>query len=281
MPRAAQMQAMAAVETAEEGLPPFCISLFGGAVEKRYRALKPAFAALDPSALDPADFEPDELARGRELWSRAAFNETRSAAAAAATARAFIAAQAPLDLSAMASSFVLDELAHAEACARIAAALGGAVELVTPIEQLDVRGPEDGHALMVAAVLAVRHYCVEETSSAPLLRATAQAARHPLLAHIFSLLAKDEAMHSQLGWLFLDWCVDQLSETECVRLGRVAQATLDAWSASWPTGDDEQHLPLGGLPPRRYRELAEVAAADIVASLASYGISVEVPRASD
>lgn len=274
------MQVMAVVATADGALPPFCISLFGGAVEKRYRALKPAFAELDPGALDPAEFEPDELARGRELWSRAAFNENRSAAAAAATARSLIAAQAPLDLSAMASSFVLDELAHAEACARIAAALGGAVELVTPVELLDVRGPTEGRALMAAAVLAVRHYCVEETSSAPLLRATAQAARHPLLARVFMLLAKDEAMHSQLGWLFLDWCVDQLSGTDRALLGHVAQETLDTWIESWPVGDGEQDLPLGGLPPLRYRELAEVAAEDIVASLASYGISIEVRRAA-
>lgn len=61
------MQVMAVVATADGALPPFCISLFGGAVEKRYRALKPAFAELDPGALDPAEFEPDELARGREL----------------------------------------------------------------------------------------------------------------------------------------------------------------------------------------------------------------------
>ena len=74
------------------------------------------------------------------MWTRTAFSEYASAAAFAEIAPLLLAAGAPIDLVAAAGDFVVDEVVHTEAAARLAAALGGAVALEVDLGKL-VRPP--------------------------------------------------------------------------------------------------------------------------------------------
>jgi hypothetical protein len=76
----------------------------------------------------------------RLVWTRTAFSEYASAAAFAEIAAALLAAGAPIDLIAAAGDFVVDEIVHTEAAARLAAALGGAIALEVDLTRL-VRPP--------------------------------------------------------------------------------------------------------------------------------------------
>src|SRR5262245_58679870 len=106
----------------------FELSLLGGSVERRYRRLRPE-VRLPWGTLDTSSYDRATLETAQRTWTLAAFQEQHSAAACAETLRALIAARAPLDLVAMASSFVLDEVVHVELCARVAMELGGAAPL--------------------------------------------------------------------------------------------------------------------------------------------------------
>lgn len=72
----------------------------------------------------------------RLVWTRTAFSEYASAAAFAEIAAALLAAGAPIDLIAAAGDFVVDEIVHTEAAARLAAALGGAIALEVDLTRL-------------------------------------------------------------------------------------------------------------------------------------------------
>jgi hypothetical protein len=59
------------------------------------------------------------------VWTQSAFSEYASAASFAEIASGLLAVGAPIDLSAAAGDFVVDEIFHAELSARVAMALGG------------------------------------------------------------------------------------------------------------------------------------------------------------
>lgn len=139
------------------------------------------------------------------------------------------------NLVAAASRFILDELSHAELCARVAMGLGGAAALFHDPRQVIYRGDSSLSPLLEAADLVVRTYCVEESVAAPLLRATHRAAKVPLTKAVFGILAKDEATHAALGWAFLDWAADRLTNSNRARLGRSASEVLLRFRAGFPS----------------------------------------------
>lgn len=118
---------------------------------------------------------PRDAADARLVWTRTAFSEYASAAAFAEIASAFLAAGAPIDLVAAAGDFVVDEIVHTELAARIAAALGGAVELEVDLTRL-VRPAAAAHPLLRAAELVVRTSCVGEALTVPILKLSRELA---------------------------------------------------------------------------------------------------------
>lgn len=75
--------------------------------------------------------------------------------------------------------------------------------------------------------------CVGETFSVPMLTASARAASHPLSRALLSRIARDEAPHAELGWLYLDWVAPQLDDAERRRLARAALAAVAELTAEW------------------------------------------------
>jgi len=76
----------------------------------------------------------------RWTWTQTAYSEYAAAASFSAISSALAAAGAPIDLIGLTSDFVVDEIVHVEVSARIAAALGGGVQLEVDLERL-VRPP--------------------------------------------------------------------------------------------------------------------------------------------
>src|SRR2546423_3487038 len=95
---------------------PFELSMLGGTIERRYQQQR-AKHEIPWGALADASLPDDLRAEAREVWTRLAFIEYRSAAGMNAVTEVLIAARAPLDLTAVASGFAADELSHAELCA--------------------------------------------------------------------------------------------------------------------------------------------------------------------
>lgn len=253
----------------------FELSLLGGAYERSYRRLRPEIERMPWGSLDASAFPPASVARGRRFWTQAAYQEHRTAAACAATVEALLVARAPIDLVAEVSRFLVDELAHVELCARVAAALGGGAPLRYDGHALSQRQARELPPLVAAAELVVRVFCVGEAFSVPMQRVTARAASHPLFRMVISRIAKDEAAHGRFGWVFLDWAGELLDDRARAHLGRVARQAISALERSFidqpPSTDGEPSL--GWLAPATYAATARrVMAEDVCEPLRIRGL---------
>jgi hypothetical protein len=211
----------------------FELEIFGGGIERRYRRMRPEVEAMPWGTLDVHGIAEKALVLARKQWTGAAFQEHRTGIACAATARALFECRAPVDLIAMASRFVLDELVHVELCARMAMELGGGTEIVHDPNVLIVDADPELEPLLRAGDLIVRCFCVGEALSIPLLRGTWKAARHPLARAVLGRIVKDEAAHGTFGFSFLDWALPMLSDADKEHLGRATDRAIGAVHAQW------------------------------------------------
>ncbi|WP_309894241.1 ferritin-like domain-containing protein [Archangium sp.] len=239
----------------------FELGMLGGNIERRYRKLRPEVETLPWGTLRPEEFPEHLVLAARKAWTEAAFQEHRTAAACTATLQALIAARAPLDLIGMACRFPLDEMVHVELCARLASELGGGIPLLhDPLAMFPP--PRPGRALMQAAELVVRNFCVGEAISIPLLRGTWRSATHPLVKAVLGRIVKDEAAHGQFGRMFLDWALPSLEadEQEVLRTaaGETIAAIRENWSRVSAQGEGEASAihALGWMKSKEYLELA-------------------------
>jgi hypothetical protein len=211
----------------------------------------------------------------RLVWTRAAFSEYASAAAFAEIAAALLAAGAPIDLIAAAGDFVVDEIVHTEATARLAAALGGAIALEVDLTRL-VRPPTAaaaGDPLLAAAELVVRTACVGEALTVPLLKLARRTAGSRLVEAALDAIVADEASHAQLGWWFLDWAAPRLSDAGRDGLGRIAGSAIRAFAPLLGGGCTGSGL--GALACEHYdRGFADALGRVVVLPLALRGIAV-------
>jgi hypothetical protein len=247
-------------------LEPFELELFGGGTERRYRRMRPEVEAMPWDDFDVSIYDEPVRLAARTAWTRAAFQEHRTAVAILVSLRAMVEARAPLDLIGFATRFPTDELVHVELCARMASMLGGGTEILHRPQEL-IRDPDPTLTpLMRAADIVVRLYCVGEALSIPLLRGTWHAAKHPLPKAILGTIVRDEAAHGTFGYSFLDWALPQLGPDERAQLGISAERAIaplrELWrdiarnQASQP--DAEAH-PLGWMRTDLYLETAHTS----------------------
>ena len=197
------------------------------------RRLAPRRAWIDelpwPGAGDTLGDDDETRAIARRVWTQTAWSEYVSAAAFAEIAAAMLACGAPIDLVAAAGDFVVDELVHTEAAARLAGAVGGAVALEVALDRM-VRPPSASAPLLACAELIVRTCCVGEALTVPILKVSKQAAGPGVIAAVLARIVADEVGHAQLGWWFLDWAAPRLDDEARAHLGRVAGAAVSSFA---------------------------------------------------
>jgi len=189
---------------------------------------------------------------------------------------ALLAAGAPVDLVAVTSDFVVDELVHVEVSARIAAHLGGGLPLEVDLERL-VRPPTSGDPGLRAAELIVRTSCVGESMTVPLLEHSRRRSSSALVSAALRQILKDEVPHAQLGGWFLEWADTWLDDGARAHLGRVAGVALAAFvpllrAEAAASGDTHDSDPTFGST------FAKAAAQRVARPLGRFGI--EVPEAA-
>ncbi len=249
----------------------------GGAAARRLRRRRPGIDALPWGTLAAAQL-PDELAAAaRASWTDGAFSEYASAAAFSALTGALLEAGAPIDLTAMAADFVVDEMVHVELNARVAAELGGAAPYLVELAEVAPLTEPGLPAIDRAAELALRISCIGEALSVPVLAGSTRAAAHPLTRAVLARIVRDERPHAALGWLVLDWCGARVDRA---RLGRVAGKTIAAYAPLWqgPVCADAplEHRRLAGwMPEAALRAALTTAVRDgVLAPLAARDIHV-------
>ena len=241
----------------------FELEMLGGKTEERYRQMRPEVNEMPWGTLSTEGLPPEAIAAAQKAWTGAAFQEFRTGAACAATLQAMIEARAPLDLIALASRFPLDEMVHVELCSRIAAELGGGIELQYDPEKMIGDVGAGSPPILKAAHLVVAFFCVGEALSIPLLHGTWQASTHPLIQAVLRRIVMDEADHGTFGWSFMDWANPHLTDDDRVALGQTADAFISTVRENWDilrarkTEVDDQAFALGWMGTGPYLELAE------------------------
>ncbi len=225
----------------------FELELWGGATERRWRAARPDIESMPWGSLADAGLPADVVAEARMQWTLAAFQEHRTGAQCTATLRALFECKAPVDLTAIFARFPVDEMAHVELAARMAMALGGAVELTHTVEDLVIDPSPSLPPLLRAAELVVRTFCVGEALSIPLLHAAWQDARYPLARAVLGRIVRDEAAHGVVGWTFLDWAAPFLDDADRAHLSAVAAHAVGELRKLWRPIAARGSLPSNGL----------------------------------
>jgi hypothetical protein len=252
---------------------PFELSILGGAIEQRYRRLRPDVDRLPWKSLDPAKLPPDLVVRGQRFWTRCTFTEYRAAVGAAATVEALLMARAPVDLVAVGSRFILEELAHVEIAARLAGVLGGSAPLVYDAESLRPKA-QSTDALIRALELVIRVFCVGESFSLAMAQVKGRGEEERLIGAALGRIKKDEAAHGRFGWIVLDWAdelIDAGARTHLAGVAATALADLERnYEVEQPSGDDRT---LGWVPASLFQRVwRDVIDDEIRAPLAARGL---------
>jgi hypothetical protein len=201
-----------------------------------------------------------ERAEARRHWTIAALQEYRSAFAQSAALQALVAARVPLDLSVLASRFPIDELAHAEICARVANELGGGAPVAFEPAEVFVATKEATSPLLDATIQVARLYGVGEGWSFGYLDGLKRTTRVPLLRAVWSTLVRDEAVHARFAWTFLEWAREELSTTEWREVQSAVRVDVGALVTGWDT--------LARLPAAAFSEICPLGPGDHAAYVA-------------
>lgn len=232
-------------------------------------------------SLDRASLVPEVVDEARRIWTNGVFTEYASAAAFSALTGALLKCGAPVDLTAAAADIVVDELFHVELSARLTTELGGAAPLRFDLEKIAPRTTPGARALMRAAELAVTTSCVSEALSVPAMARSRAMTTVPLVRAVLDRLVADEGPHARLGFWFLDWAADRLTDEERARLADLALATIEVYAPLWrePTCDTcPTPVGLAGHDGRGREALRRAVTSSIARPLAGYGIVLEGRR---
>lgn len=172
---------------------------------------------LPPTALCPADlgeFSPGQIALARQAWPMKATQELRSAAIFAELQRLAILCELPLELASVLSDAARDELLHAELCFRVAEVLGASPNRVE-VEPVEARFSAFADRRQRLLALLLIEVAIGETVSCSLFRAAACASEEPLTRLALSVILRDEARHSRIGWQALETLRSGWSDDDC------------------------------------------------------------------
>jgi hypothetical protein len=210
-----------------------------------------------------------------QAWLRSAFNEYHSAALMNEMLAHMIREHVPLDLCTMASEFPGHELVHAELCARLSLALGGA-------NAIDARPPThpeldpDLSELERCHQLVIRLCAVGENLSFGWLSSMARPGTQPVIKAVLRRLLKDEALHQAFGWRYLDWALPSMDDAQRARLMRAVAEDLRPYSQPAVGAEAPDvvalHEEMGLLTAQEAAAIAHHSARGVLDALARRGL---------
>lgn len=252
----------------------------GGATARRLHARRPGGDDLPWGTLARGAHDPAHWLEARAIWSNGVFTEYASAAAFSALTTALLECGAPIDLVAASADIVVDEMFHVELSSRLVMELGGAVPIEFDVATI-APAPSAARPLMKAAELAVVASCVSESLSVPALARSRALATEPLCRAVLDRLLADEGPHARLGFWFLDWAAEHLTDDERRELARSVVDTIEVYAPLWQDAacaSCPAPLGLGAHDDIGKQDLRGAVERTIARPLARYGIEVDNAR---
>jgi hypothetical protein len=138
-----------------------------------------------------------------------------------------------------------------------------------------VRPPSTNDATLAVAERIVRACCVGESLTVAVLLAAKQTAKPKVIADVLARIVRDEAEHAELGWTFLDWVSERLSDADRAHLAASAAHAIASFAPLFSAACDD-HGAMGVMSCAEFdpvfdkalqtRVLVPLAARDIVVS---------------
>ena len=203
------------------------------------------------------DWHPQAVVVARENWRARMAHEHESAAVFASMLPQFMEANLPIELKSSINRMALDELFHAELCARVVELLEGepTVEIEPMLEPLPQH--EDATRLEAALRNALFACALSETVSMALLTAERERCKEPFISEVLKQLTADEVTHGKIGWTVLAYALPLLDAPARQRTDKylpiafahIERCMLDA-------------MPLGGAPEPIMRQAEALGVTD-------------------
>ena len=137
-----------------------------------------------------------------DTWRRRSQAEFLAISTFAVLSMDLCAARAPADVLSLTHRAAIDEVRHAELCARLASIYSGRDELPPPgLSDLpdDPKRPKRDQAVANALLVS----CVAETVATVVLATVRQDVEDPVVDAVLEQLYADEVQHARLGWAYL------------------------------------------------------------------------------
>jgi hypothetical protein len=196
--------------------------LSGTPIASAHHRLMQHSIAVPWHASTAAQLSEPERAQLAETWLRRAAAEYFAISRFSEFATELVAAMAPADVLSLGLRIGIDEVRHAELCARMAELYSG-VKHVPPFGRPvpESSAPPERHGALANALI-----CVTETHSAAVLAATRNATTDPTAHAVLSVMVADEVTHSQIGWSYLRHAIDAGGPSVIAAVAEMVPAVL-------------------------------------------------------
>lgn len=196
--------------------------LSGTPIESAHHRLMQHSIAIPWHASTAGQLSEPERAQLAETWLRRAAAEYFAVSRFSEFATELVAAMAPADVLSLGLRIGIDEVRHAELCARMA-------EIYSRVKHV----PPFGASIPEASVRPERHdavvnamICVTETHSAAVLSATRNGTTDPTAHAVLSVMLADEVMHAQIGWSYLRHAIGASGPSVIAAIAEMVPAVL-------------------------------------------------------
>jgi len=170
-------------------------------------------------------------------WSRRVEAEYRSAALTHHFAHWLLQVGASPDLFSIAQRIVQDELVHSELSVHVFHAAGGTQIAPIPAEALAIARVAHRPLAHELLLRGVEMFCLGETVAVRLFHRMREGCTVVPAKEALDRILKDEVVHREFGWTFLEWMLDQtpgpqLQEVLSGQLPRLIQQVRNSYQAA-------------------------------------------------
>ena len=241
-----------------------------GKLEKFYqRYVHTEDTEIPFSEFDADQYTPSELKRGRYAWALRTNDEYRSMVGFSELTYLCAEMHAPLDVVALASRIIRDEVRHVEICSRLTESMGGRpVKTPTPAY---VKTNPNASVRRRALHHAIGSCGIGETISVTMLAGTRDRCTDPVAKAALTQMLRDESFHSRFGWLWLEKL--RLSDDDMSWLDQFIPRVFGQLPKSIPMGKKAYVAsPFGSMPNSEREDRLYEAIDEIVAAFEDRGL---------
>lgn len=224
---------------------------------------------IKPETFDAGQYDKETLTRGKRAWTLRTNDEYRSMVAFSELTHLCAEMYAPLDVIALASRLIRDEVRHVEICSQMTNLLGGRPKKA-PEPQYARTNPKRS-ARRRALHHAIGSCAIGETISVTMLAGTRDHCTDPVAQATLTQILRDESFHSRFGWLWMPHM--ELNDEDRRWLDQFIPRVFGSLPASIPMSKKAYTpSPFGAMPNQERTDRLYEAIDEIVEAFEDHGL---------